>query len=365
MREGSRREFIKKVGSAGVLAATGGAVGGFESLARGQSYPSANISREDLVHLFEGPWRGLRAVIERKVIDLHSHNFQPIRQGLTQASMNELSKRQENKDFTDDMIEAMDTYGIATSCVSPPKMASSIPYSQFAEAVRRYPGRLIAFCDARGGNTREERLAISSGRYGGTDLFGLDDGKKAAAVIRTRLRDGAKGIGEINYTRMPAAEVVARVSPVVEVAEEFDVPILFGARSGEYAERDPTYIAPIAEKFPKAKIIVGDSGGKGFLYGGGWQAIIMAATYTNLFLEIGGAPVEEIDLAVKNLGAERVVYGCDWGRPDPRPYLPPGHRDSYLHWRNLNAVALSNTSEAQRDLILYKNAARLLKLNPE
>jgi len=34
----------------------------------------------------------------------------------------------------------------------------------------------------------------------------------------------------------------------------------------------------------------------------------------------------------------------------------------YLHWRNLNAVALSNTSEAQRELILYKNAARLLKL---
>ena len=90
--------------------------------------------------------------------------------------------------------------------------------------------------------------------------------------------------------------------------------------------------------------------------------MIILATYRNVYLEIGAGPVELIDAAVRHAGADRILFGSDWARPDPRNYLPPADRDGYLHWRNLNAVALSNTSEAQRELILYKNAARLLKL---
>ena len=51
------------------------------------------LTREDLVHLYEGPWRGLRAVVEKKVIDFHGHPFQPTKQALTERVNEAISAR--------------------------------------------------------------------------------------------------------------------------------------------------------------------------------------------------------------------------------------------------------------------------------
>ena len=66
-----RRDFLKKVGSIPCLGALG--LAAFESSAWAQ-YPGGipqpgavpQITREDLVQLFVGPWQKLRAVIEKK-----------------------------------------------------------------------------------------------------------------------------------------------------------------------------------------------------------------------------------------------------------------------------------------------------------
>ena len=349
----SRRDFFKAGGS-GLLGAAGFA--SFPPTATPQNWGSLplGLTREDLVHLYEGPWRGLRAVVEKKVIDFHGHPFQPTKQALTEQGNEAFSARQELTDFTDDLIQSMDIHGIAKQCLMPPKLAWSVPYREFQEAVSRYPDRLILFCDPRTGDTRQERMAM-----GPKDRFGVENPTAAAEILRARLRQGAKAIGEITFTQTDHKKAF----PIVELAMEFDVPVFFGVRAGRYAERSPAYVGEIASAYPQAKIVLGDAGGKNFMYGGGWEAVIILATYANVYLEIGAGPVELIDAAVKHAGADRILFGSDWGRPDPRNYLPPADRDGYLHWRNLNAVALSNTSEAQRELILYKNAARLLKLD--
>ena len=349
----SRRDFLK-AGASGLLGAAG--LAGLPSAAQSQNGGQLpfGLTREDLVHLYEGPWRGLRPVIEKKVIDFHGHPFQPTRQALTEAGNEAIAARQELTDFTDDLIQSMDIHGIAKQVLMPPKLAFSIPYREFQQAVSRYPDRLILFCDPRTGDTREERMAMAP-----KDRFGVENPAAAAEILRSRLRQGAKAIGEITFTQTD----YKKAFPIVELAMEFDVPVFFGVRAGRYAERSPAYVGEIAAEYPQAKIVLGDAGGKSFLYGGGWEAVIILATYPNVYLEIGAGPVELIDAAVKHAGADRILFGSDWGRPDPRNYLPPADRDGYLHWRNLNAVALSNTSEAQRELILYKNAARLLKLD--
>ena len=348
----SRRDFFK-AGGRGLLGAAAWA--SLPSIAAAQDWSSLplGLTREDLVHLYEGPWRSLRAVVEKKVIDFHGHPFQPTKQALTQHENEVLAARQELTDFTDDLIQSMDIHGIAKQCLMPPKRAWSVAYREFHESVSRYPDRLIPFCDPRTGDTREERMAVPL-----SNRFGLENPQAAVEVLRARLRQGAKAIGEVTFTQID----YKKAFPIVELAMEFDVPVFFGVRAGRYAQRDPGYVGEIAREFPGAKIVLGDAGGKTFLHGGGWEAVLILATYENVFLEIGAGPVELIDAAVQHAGADRILFGSDWGRPDPRNFLPPHDRDAYLHWRNLNAVALSRTSEAQRELILYKNAARLLKL---
>src|SRR5688500_18578833 len=100
----SRRGFFEKAGGAGLLAATGAAVGvpptGGTAAAQESSCLPLGLTREDLVHLFEGPWRGLRAVVEKKVIDVHGHPFQLAQEPRTQADDAEIRARHEYKDFT-------------------------------------------------------------------------------------------------------------------------------------------------------------------------------------------------------------------------------------------------------------------------
>jgi predicted TIM-barrel fold metal-dependent hydrolase len=347
----SRRGFLGTAGGCGLF---GAAFGSTPAAAQQDSTClPLDLSREDLVHLFEGPWRGLGAVVEKKVIDVHGHPYQLAQEPRTAADEPAIRARHDYKDFTEDLLESMDVHGIAKQCLAPPKVAWPVTYGECWEAVSKHPDRFIALCDPRPGATRQERMSLSS-----EQRYGFDNPKMAADVLRTRLKQGARGIGEVTFTQVDAKVAF----PIVEVALEFDVPILFGVRSGGYADRSPGYIGEIAAQFPKAKIILGDAGGKTFIHGGGWDAVILMSAHDNVHLEIGGGPVELIDAAVKHVGAERILFGTDWSRPHPRNSLPPSARDAYLHWRNLNAVALSRTTDAQKDQILFRNAARLLKL---
>jgi predicted TIM-barrel fold metal-dependent hydrolase len=95
---------------------------------------------------------------------------------------------------------------------------------------------------------------------------------------------------------------------------------------------------------------------------GGHIGVQMAASFDNLYWMTDGAPVEFIEGLVRTVGAHRVLFGSDLSYPFIREYLPRGHRAAYLRWRNLNAVALADITEDQRDWILHKSARRLLKL---
>ena len=73
------------------------------------------------------------------------------------------------------------------------------------------------------------------------------------------------------------------------------------------------------------------------------------------------APVKSAIEAVKGIGAERVIYGSDWNRPEMKAYGPFHTRACFQHWWVLNEIAMADITEEQRDMILYKNALRLLK----
>ncbi len=338
-KELSRRRLLRRLGLTGLAGAA--AVAGRHSLAWGQFYrPPPRFSREDMVHLFEGPWRGLRAVIEKKVTDIHCHLSRvKTAEGLVASA--------------EELITSMDTHGIRKACVG----ISDLTKVGVSDPFRARPDKIVPGW----GDEQIRAMEKYPGRF--VILFNPDfhHPGQAAEELRKRLRNnGVKGIGESDA----AETTVEEACLVMEIAEEFNLPVLWGVRAGARAEGDPKAVAKFASAFPRVNHIIGDGGGEGFAFGGGWQAIAVAASYPNVYLEIGGAPVQIIDAAVKNLGAERVLFGSDFSGFDSlyRPGVVFQQRDGKMHWRNLNAVALSNTSPAQRELILHKNTDRLFKM---
>ncbi len=335
-----RRDFLKKAGSLPYLGLLGLAT--FELSASAQ-YPDSipqpgavlQITREDLVQLFVGPWQRLRAVIERKVIDIHCHvGSQP------------------GPERAEDLIRSMNIHGIGRAMLAKSKASvrNGISYEDDLRTVAGMPpGRLFMWTPPDG--------------------YDFSEPQRAAEQVHSRLQAGAKGIGELNVTGTRNVVHLEDYYPTMEVAEALDVPVLFGTRAGAGAERELGNVGLLAGMFPRVNMIIGDAGGADYAHGGGWDAIVLSGTHRNLHLEIGRAPVELIDAAVKYMGPDRVLFGANWTRLNPYDIaaLETERADATTagstHWRNLNAVALSNTSEAEKELILHKNAERLLKLD--
>ena len=140
-----------------------------------------------------------------------------------------------------------------------------------------------------------------------------------------------------------------RQDPISEVAAELDVPIVWHAwykRSDKYPhESDASQIARLARRTPRARYVMAH------LTGVGRRGVQDVADLPNVWVDTSGCwPESEIvEYAVRHLGADRVVYGSDYVGRDYAVQLA----------RVLGAGIL----EEDREKILWKNAASLLKLN--
>jgi predicted TIM-barrel fold metal-dependent hydrolase len=110
--------------------------------------------------------------------------------------------------------------------------------------------------------------------------------------------------------------------------------------SGESA---PWHVATLAKRFPDVQMICGHAGGDWEL---GARAI---RAYENVYFEFSGADPQSgaVDLAVKELGADRIVWG--------------GHGPSRSYATELAKVMDANITFAQRKKIFGENYRRLAK----
>lgn len=111
-----------------------------------------------------------------------------------------------------------------------------------------------------------------------------------------------------------------------------------GNRSGEATPMD---VAALAKRFPDVPIICGHSGGD-------WELGIRAVRpHKNIYLEFAGSDPHSgsVDLAVKELGADRIVWG--------------GHIPSRSYATELSKVLDADLSHEQRLLIFGGNLRRI------
>jgi uncharacterized protein len=95
---------------------------------------------------------------------------------------------------------------------------------------------------------------------------------------------------------------------VVAVCVEHNLPILFHDGTPPYS--DSLQIAGVAERFPKAKVILGHAG----LYDGYRSAIAAARRHKNIYLCVCGPAVGDTRAMISALGPDRILFGSDGGK---------------------------------------------------
>jgi predicted TIM-barrel fold metal-dependent hydrolase len=174
-------------------------------------------------------------------------------------------------------------------------------------------------------------------------------GAKAVADIRDYATMGVRGlkihpIRDFSGNRVNDPELMF---PIIEAAQEANLLVL--VHSGEWWNCSPSLIADLARNFPKTNFVMAHSAG----FGGHQEAIAVARHQDNLYVDTASNGYPDITSnVVRALGPERVLYGSD------HPTLPFGFELGKI-------VKYANLNSDQLDLILGKNLAGLLKIEPK
>jgi len=217
-----------------------------------------------------------------KVIDCHAH----------------LTHRSRATWEADDrkLIEAADKLGIDQLCCSiltPRQPATADGFREcnqwMAEAMRRFPGRVLGYCYVNPGY-----------------------GQEALEEIRRCMKDRGF-VGIKLYNEYTCTKPV--VFPTVELAIELGVPILHHAGHAHYFLEDQPrisdggHLAELSRRYPEAKLICAHVCG-----GGDWEWTIKALRHApGVFLDTSGSVTDEgtVEMAAAVVGVDRLLFGCD------------------------------------------------------
>lgn len=288
----SRRNFLM---SSAALAAVGGVTA--RPTARGEE---------------DGPFR------PGCVIDCHAHLHHRSR-----SSWEEADRK---------LIDAADRLKIDLLCCSiltPRRPATADGFREcnrwLADAMKRYPDRVLGYAYVNPGYTRE-----------------------AIDEIRRCVEDrGFIGIKLYNEYRCTDPVVF----PIVELAIELGVPILQHAGHINYFLEDQAHIsdggriAELSRRYPEAKLICAHACG-----GGDWEWTIKALrSAPGVSLDLSGSVLDAgvVELAVRVLGVERLLFGCDMSMT-----------------ASVGRIRGANLSETDRAKIQGGNMMRLLGRQP-
>lgn len=200
-------------------------------------------------------------------------------------------------DCSDALVADLEVAGVDFGVILP--TIYNIRSEFVAQMVRRYPDRLSGF-----------------GKWHSSDLA---QGTSSDAIRHAILDLGLAGIGEEAlsefYPVVPTE--IPRLSVFVEIMDTISalaVPIVFDSGFATTARPlryyDPLVVDDIACEFPEATLIINHAGKNDPIFAR--NARLTARRHANVYLEISYQSAESITTLVREVGADRLIFGSDW-----------------------------------------------------
>lgn len=184
-----------------------------------------------------------------------------------------------------ELLREMDLYGVDRAVICPVDRCIAVDNREgndfVLQAVRRHPDRFYAFVTA-------------NPWYG----------QRAVDELSRSLDEGGRGI-KLNPALQGFMLCDDLVYPIVELARQRDVPLYFHTGTPAYAM--PTQLSELAMRFPDTKFIMGHMGSTDFKL----EAVAAATMSTNIYLETSWILPNLVIRAVREVGADRVIFGSD------------------------------------------------------
>jgi predicted TIM-barrel fold metal-dependent hydrolase len=220
------------------------------------------------------------------------------------------------------VIKVMDCHGIDKSVLIP--TASSVNtryYEDVRDALKEFPDRFFGFFLA---NPREKNVC--------------------SHLERAVSDHGLRGV-KLHPTFMAfAADDAELVFPIVEAARALRICVMVHSGQSPYAT--PWQVGLLAADFPDVPIVMAHMGLDEIIFCD--AAIKMAKRAPNLYLETTGVTADaKVALAVKEVGASRVLYGSDL------PFHNPA--------AEMAKVKYAEISPEERKMVMGENAKKLFE----
>jgi uncharacterized protein len=255
-------------------------------------------------------------------------------------------------DITDDLVADMDKNGVDFALVQ--ARAGVVSNDLVATAARRHPKRMVAL--ARVGHDQE------AGDYhedpGPTRETAPDELERALTTL------GMKGVGEVfirALTNHVNPEKIAKdLTGIMKVVERHQVPIQFPTAWSQFPGGlfygDPLWADEVAGRHPNVPIILTKMGRSITSYFD--TAMTVAMRNTNIYFDVVGTNPTHLRFAIDKVGADRILFGTDWSTTWRWLSVP-----ATLHKIREKVLTDANLSDDEREKIMWKNAARLFKLD--
>jgi predicted TIM-barrel fold metal-dependent hydrolase len=175
-----------------------------------------------------------------------------------------------------------------------------------------------------------------------------------------------KGIGEIlvrSLTDHVNPEKIAKdLSGIMRVAEKHNVAIQFPTAWSQFPGGlfygDPLWADEVAGRHPSVPVILTKMGRSITSYFD--TTMTVAMRNINIYLDVVGTNPQHLRFAIDKIGADRIMFGTDWSTTWRWLSVPAS-----LHKIRLKVLEEAKLSKAESELILWKNAAKLFKLDAQ
>ncbi len=258
-------------------------------------------------------------------------------------------------DLSDNLIHHMDNNGISHAMVQPDWLGTN---DLVAHTVKKHPDRfsgllaLLPWTDLpKDPHTEERALADARARA-------------AEEVSRGVEELGLKGVGEFfvrSFTMETHPEKIAKdMKPVMDAVAKYKIPIQISTGWSMFPHSlsygDPIWVDEVAYAYPEVPIILTKMGRSiQHLFD---NALMVASRNTNVYFDIVDSSSQHIRQAVDRIGAQRLMFGTDWGGVTRWVREPYGVVEK--HKRLLDGANLSSSERAQ---VEWKTAANIFRLN--